>query len=460
VADLLALRGLRLEREGPDGVRRVLDGLDLDLAAGERLALVGGNGAGKSSLLRYLATPGTLPDLRVGLVFQEPDEQLVAGSVLEELLLGRGGDPAAVAAAGADALARAGLAGREGDDPRLLSAGQKQRLQLAAVLAGEPDLLLLDEPTSLQDAAQAAWLREQLTAWPGAMIWATQDPAEVALCHRALVLDAGRPVAAGPPAAVLADAAVRELLVTADPFAAGPEGSFGEPPVGAPASRPPAAPDAEAPPLAALHDVVCHFPDGGRLEVAARTIAAGERLGIVGPNGCGKSTLLAVLAGLRRPDRGTVILVGRRLYAGRARDLDHGACALAPQLPEYLFTRPSVAAEVALDPALARQDPASVLATAGLGVELLPRNPHDLSGGQRRRLALALALAADRPLILLDEPTAALDAAGRRLVAAQVRAAPPGAAVIIASHDLAFLDACGCRRWDLAVGAAAGLHRG
>ena len=425
MADPVDLRGLCLERDGPDGPLRVLDALELRLAAGERLAVVGGNGSGKSSLLRHLATPGVLPELRPGLVFQDPDEQLVAATVAAEFRLG-GGE--AVSPAVLDAY---GLGGRGEEDPRLLSAGQKQRLQLAVVLAARPDLLLLDEPTSLQDAGQADWLRRRLDAWPGTLIWATQRPEEVALCGRALLLDAGKAVLAGTAAEVLGDPRCRRLLTPEYP-------GGGE--VAA----------TTAPPVLELDELRLAFSDGGGLGPISLSLGPGERLGICGPNGCGKSTLLAACAGLRRPEAGSVRLGERRLYRRGATDLDHGLAALAPQFPEYLFTGHDVAAEIALDPRLAGDEPAAFLRRLGLAPELARRNPHDLSGGQKRRLALGLALASGRPLVLLDEPTAALDAAGRALVAALVRAAPPGCAVAVASHDRDFLAACGCRVLDLA----------
>ncbi len=424
--DPIDLRGLSLERDGPDGPLRVLDGLNLHLGSGERLAVVGGNGSGKSSLLRHLARPGTLPSVRSGLVFQDPDEQLVAATVDAEIRLGGPGGGVS------GTLDEFGLTGRGSDDPRLLSAGQKQRLQLALVLGARPDLLLLDEPTSLQDPAQASWLRARLAHWPGTLIWATQKPEEVALCHRALVLDQGRQLLAGRAAEVLADPLCSGRL---DP--------------GYPADVPVAEPAATTDVVGTLDAVSFRFSDSGRLGPLSLELRAGDRLGLTGPNGCGKSTLLAALAGLRRPDSGTIRLGDRQLYRHGATDLDHGLTALAPQFPEYLFTGTDVAAEIAVDPRLAGLDAAEFLSRLDLSRDLARRNPHDLSGGQKRRLALGLALVAERPLVLLDEPTAALDASGRARVAALVRSASPACALVVASHDRAFLAACGCRVLEL-----------
>ncbi len=436
MAEPVDLRGLRLVREGPDGPFDVLTGLDLRLAAGQRLAVLGGNGSGKSSLLRHLATPGVLPGVRAGLVFQDPDEQFIAPTVAQELQLGR------PALAVEPVLAEFGLAGHADSDPRLLSAGQKQRLQLAVVLGGAPDLLLLDEPTSLQDETQAAWLRARLGAWRGAMIWATQRPLEARLCGRALVLAAGRPPASGEVGDVLARPEVRALL----------QPEYGASPGDQDAARPGAG---DGQPVAVAAGVGCRFLDGGGFAGVELALQAGDRLGITGPNGCGKSTLLAVLAGLRRPDAGTVRLGRRQLYRSGDRDVDHGLAALAPQFPEYLFCRGDVAAELRLDPRLARVPVAEFLARLGLPADLARRHPHDLSGGQKRRLALGLALCGERPLVMLDEPTAALDAAGRALVAQLVRAAPPQTALVVASHDHAFLAACGCRVRELGVAGLA-----
>ncbi|MFO7609827.1 MAG: ATP-binding cassette domain-containing protein [Candidatus Krumholzibacteriia bacterium] len=425
---LVSLRGWALQRQGPQAAQPILAGIDLDVHPGQWLALLGANGTGKSSLLKWLASDDSPVGDRAAIVFQDPDDQLVAATVAGELALGRPGlDTARAAAAW-------GLAGLEDLDPRVLAAGQKQRLALAVALAGEPTLLLCDEPTALQDSTQAAWVLDELDAWrrgPGrALVTATCDRAEAARADRLVVLAGGRIVAAGPPAELLDGPLVGSLLGLDAP--ARPP----RPAVGAPVLR--------------CREVVCRFrgPGGGfgPLELEVR---AGERVGLVGPNGCGKSTLLAVAAGLRAPDGGSVWLGDRRLDARRGPDLAHGRAMLAPQFPEYAFARPTVAAELALDPAFAGVDPGAWLAALGLPPAAAAADPHDLSTGQRRRLALGLALGSGRPLVLLDEPTAALDRDGRRMVLDLLDQAGDGAGLVIASHDRAFLAAAGCRLVEL-----------
>jgi energy-coupling factor transporter ATP-binding protein EcfA2 len=126
-------------------------------------------------------------------------------------------------------------------------------------------------------------------------------------------------------------------------------------------------------------------------------------------------------------------------------DLDHGLALLAPQFPEYFFSRLTVAAEIALDSALDGLGTAGVLAAAGLPAGFAGRNPQELSSGERRRLAVAMVVLAGRPLLLLDEPTAGLDAHGRRRILQLLAEVSPATALVIASHDKAFLKDCGCQ---------------
>ncbi len=178
----------------------VLDGLDLDLRAGEFVALLGHSGSGKTTLLRALAglDPGVRGDVRTGgtpaVVFQDP-RLLPWRSVLQNVALGlRDADPAGRARR---ALAEVGLEGREDAWPRQLSGGQRQRVALARALVREPDLMLLDEPFSALDAltrvsAQALvndlWQRHR-----PAVLLVTHDVEEsLLLADRVLIVDGGR----------------------------------------------------------------------------------------------------------------------------------------------------------------------------------------------------------------------------------------------------------------------------
>jgi len=361
-------------------------------------------------------------------MFQDPDEQIFAASVERELTLGRNGLD------GGEILREFDLAGLGEMDPRLLSAGQKQRLVLAVALAARPGVLLCDEPTALQDPGQSRWVLDRLERWKketgGALVTATCDRAEAARADWLVVLDEGRIANQGPAAELVSTPEVEYFLGDDRPVRPMPVHS-GNP---------------EADVLLELGELDCRFtgPGHGFRNIDLR-VGPGERIGITGPNGCGKSTLLAACAGARRPDHGSVRLNRRLLYAGKSRELDHGAAMLAPQFPEYLFTRSTVAEEIRLDPILASQDPADFLAKLGLVPDLTARNPHDLSSGQRRRLALGMVLLSDRPLLLLDEPTAALDRAGRTLILELLEQVPARTALMIASHDRSFLKTAGCR---------------
>ena len=173
---VLSLRDWSLERRVGSGTRTILSGLDLDIVPGQWTAVLGANGSGKSSLLKYLASEESPLSVTAAIMFQDPDEQLFAASVARELTLGRRDlDPEPL-------LVEYGLPGTATRDPRLLSAGQKQRLALAVAAVQEPEVLLCDEPTALQDSTQAAWVLGQLDRWRtrtgGALVTATCDRAE------------------------------------------------------------------------------------------------------------------------------------------------------------------------------------------------------------------------------------------------------------------------------------------
>jgi cobalt/nickel transport system ATP-binding protein len=211
----------------PDG-KVALDGVDLTVAPGERVAVLGPNGAGKTTLMLHLngvltATAGTvrigdvtlnrktLQDIRkrVGLVFQDPDDQLFMPTVAQDVAFGpanfglRGEE---LAARVAHALEVVSLTEDADRSPTHLSAGQRRRAALATVLACQPDILVLDEPSANLDPVARRELAETLSGLDATMLIVTHDlPYAAQLCDRAVVMDGGVIVADGPITDILSD---------------------------------------------------------------------------------------------------------------------------------------------------------------------------------------------------------------------------------------------------------------
>ncbi len=429
---LLDLRGFTLERRTSNGLVTILQDIDLQLESGQWVAVVGANGSGKSSLLKFLAAENTPLRGRVAYMAQDPDDQLIAETVAGEITLGQKKvDPLPV-------LAAHGLQDLAELDPRLLSAGQKQRLNMAVATGLKPEVLLCDEPTSLQDHTQAAWVLDQLDQWrqqtQGCLVTATCDRREAARADWLVVLHQGQVLAQGPAAELVDTPAVRELLL-----------GFADD-----QSVPFVPPQVDGDPVLTLQQSACAFMGPGQgFGPVDLSVRAGQRIGIMGANGCGKSTFLAMCAGLRPPDEGRVALQGHTLYKKGAQDLDHGLAMLAPQFPEYMFCRTTVAAELGQGLMPSGVEAKTFLRELGLDPQILTRNPHDLSSGQKRRLAVGMVARCQRPLLLMDEPTAALDRQGRRQVLDILNEVGRQSAMIVASHDQTSLEALGCRIYQL-----------
>ncbi len=214
----------------PDG-HQALHGVDLRIDPGERVALLGPNGAGKTTLVLHLngvltARTGTvtvagLPVVRenlreirrrVGIVFQDPDDQLFMPTVADDVAFGPanfGVTGAALTARVDAALAAVDMAGHRDRSPLHLSGGQRRRVALATVLACEPEILVLDEPSSHLDPLARRELAEVLLRLEPTMLMVTHDlPYALQLCPRSVVLDDGVIVADGPTRALLADPAL------------------------------------------------------------------------------------------------------------------------------------------------------------------------------------------------------------------------------------------------------------
>jgi len=460
----------------PGGRRSpVVEGIDLDLAPGERVLLAGPSGAGKTTVLHALAgVLGTVVDGdlsgevgvggRPGLLQQDPADAFVAARIDREVAFGPenlGLPRDEIGRRVGDALAAVGLT-YPGDRPvAALSGGEAQRLALAGVLALRPDVLLLDEPTAMLDDAHAAEVREAVdraVRESGASLVVVEHRIGpwLDLVDRVVVLGAGGVVLAdGPPAEVLATHGT--ALATAGVWVPGlPDPEPLEVPVAL------VAPDVAVSPVQARGvavDLERRALRGGvrtrALDSVDLRLAPGRFTALTGPSGSGKSTLLAVLGGLLAPTAGEVEGPGGEPHSLAAPRLA-ATYGWVPQVPAHGVLTTRVVDEVALTStslgrAVAVDD---VLDVLGLGA-LAGRHPHRLSGGEQRRLAIAAALAHRPAVCLLDEPTVGQD---RRTWAAVVgwarAAATSGAVVASASHDGAFVAAA-----DAAVTLGAGRVR-
>ncbi|MDM7990248.1 ABC transporter ATP-binding protein [Arthrobacter sp. zg-Y877] len=469
-------------RTGP-----AVSGLDLTVSPGERVLLLGASGAGKSTFLHALA--GVLgPDTggeehgtllldgahpaslrgRAGLVLQDPDSQTVLSRVGDEVAFGA--ENLAVPAAEIWPRVRAALADVGLDVPldrstSALSGGQKQRLALASVMAMEPGLLLLDEPTANLDPDGVVEIRDAVTRVldrTGATLIVVEHRVEVwaGVVDRVVVLAAGGGVLAdGSPEDVLGNPAHRRTLAESGVWlpGSGPEIPGGPWTAAAPGPRL----------LEARGLAVARTGRGPAVLTGVDvSLNAGTAVGITGPNGAGKSTLALTLGGLLRPRDGT--LAAAPVLAGIARP-EPGRWTSAQlvdrigtvfQEPEHQFLATTVLDELAFGPRrLGRDTDAQVLATVQLLAErlrldgLLDASPFTLSGGEKRRLSVATMLATEPSILLLDEPTFGQDArTWAELVALLRGQLAEGRCVVSVTHDAEFISALASRELRVADG--------
>lgn len=449
----------------PDDTLALQD-IQLDIEIGERIALVGPNGAGKTTLAKNLCglrTPcsGSVlykgqqlirdhlqhSRLEIGLLFQDPDDQLFGHTVIDDASFGprnQGASPDQARHRASSALKRVGLDHLAYKPPHNLSFGQKKRAALAGLLAMDPKALILDEPTANLDPEQEEIFLDLLANFPGTIICISHDLIFLfELCSRAVVLEQGRiKEDTSLPHLVSRRSSLREMGLDFSfrfsGFLHQLERSVGS---GQSASH--------APPIIGnkdpqdvfieLQDLSYTYPDGTRaLQDIDLTVHAREQTAIVGENGAGKSTLLSCLLGLRCA-RGRYLFSGIPVTTRRRRELWRKVGMVFQDCADQLFC-PSVAEEVSfglehlgLKKKEIRPRVEAVLKQVQLqGYE--KRVPLHLSGGERKRLALACVLAMDPKLLILDEPTAGLDPSGQELVIHILQGLH--CAILLVSHDM------------------------
>ncbi len=458
--------------------------LDLSVRTGERVLLIGASGSGKSTLLMALAglldpsgggdAEGTLlvdgspPDRArggVGLVFQDPESQIVLGTAGDDVAFGLENRcvPTPEIWPRVDrALDAVAFPYPPGHRTDALSRGEKQRLALAGVVALEPRVLLLDEPTSNLDPDGAATFRRTLAALAAGvttmlLVEHRVDDVLAFVDRVVVVASASGVVADGTPDEVFGDDA-RELERL----------GVWVPSVREPRSDPiaGAAPRRSGSPLL-LADGVAYRHRGAACDALSPTdvaLSGGEALAILGPNGSGKSTLALLLGGLLRPSGGTVTagvafapeMRERTPWRWEARQLVRRIGSVF-QAPEHQFVAGRVDQELMVGPrriGLARADAerraAQLMDRLELG-DVAAANPHTLSGGEQRRLSVATALATEPDVLLLDEPTFGLDRhAHGELSRLLAESRDAGRAVAFATHDWLLVDAVADRELMLA----------
>jgi len=452
VTILIDLQNVSLE--GTD--RDLLEGLSLTVSSGDRIGVVGINGVGKSSLLKILAgtlTPSSGAIRRgrgahVGFLEQIPT--LPQGTVRDALGSGWQVDAA---------LDRLGMLGAVDVDTDHLSGGQLKRVALARLFAEPNDVLILDEPTNHLDLGAIEWLERQITSFRGAVVLVSHDRFLLdQVTTRMVEIDRGKTyVHPGGYSRLLEAQADREQQAASAEQTrrnlARTELAWLRRGVKARSTKPQARIDAAERLLASrpeaaarggdlelsvemprlgntvikTHNAAFSYPDGPRVLRDVRLdLGPGDRIGIVGPNGAGKSTLLDLLAGQVKPSIGSV---------------KHGATIVMSYFEQDGgdINLELTVQELVAGPRGVPGSPSDVaLMKRFWFTGALPfSKAKGLSGGERRRLQLLLALAARPNVLFLDEPTNDLDLETIRLV--EEFLSHWSGTLVVASHDRTFL---------------------
>lgn len=463
-----------------------LDDVTLEVCRGERVCVLGANGSGKSTLASVICgllapdegdvelaghavCTGGVPDLaayrdarrQLGLVFQNPDDQIVTSVVADDVAFGPenlGVPRAQISARVARELRRVAMEKYAHADPSRLSGGQRQRVCIAGALAMEPAVLVLDEPSSLLDVrGRAAIMRVmgRLAAAGATLVHVTHFMDEALVADRVVVMQHGHVALEGTPDEVFAakNAQVIEALGLEMPFearlavalrqAGAAGGAIAAP--GAPSDEKPAACAPAAEPLAILaRDLGFSYgPDAQALDGVSLEVPARATTAIVGQTGSGKSTLLRLLCGLEAADAGSLTVCGINAATKRGRCQVRRAVGYVMQHPERQLFAQTVAEDVAFGPRNQGLSAAEVERRVAHALDLVgladrrDASPFELSGGQQRLAAIAGVLAMEPELLVLDEPTAGLDPRGRaRLRALMADLAAHGVTLLQVTHSM------------------------
>ena len=494
----------------------ILKGVDITIKKGEFIALLGRNGSGKTTFSKQLnailrPSEGTVTvdemgtkdadklyeiRQRVGMVFQNPDNQMVAANVEEEVAFGPenlGMESDTIVARVKQALEQVRMWKRRKTAPNHLSGGQKQRIAIAGILAMHPDYIVLDEPTAMLDpkgrkevmeALQRLNQEQEMT-----VILITHDMEEAALAGRVILLADGQVRFDGTPEDFFGeDALLAEMgmeaplsyrvrkLIDSDVF----EKKIGDARVEEATidkrekvaeydktgreweasselvdkkknKKAEAETDEKNQALLSLQHVSYIYSPGTAYEKVALddvnlSLGKGEIVGLAGHTGSGKSTMIQLLNGLLKPTSGTVTFEGKDIHAkGYSGNYLRSKVGMVFQYPEHQMICDTVWEDVAFGPGkqgltgeACETRVEEALRFVDLPEKYYQASPLQLSGGQKRRVAIAGVLAMHPEYIILDEPAAGLDAAGKREIFDRIRrmSREQGIGVLLVSHSM------------------------
>ena len=495
----------------------VLNDINIEIVAGQFVAILGHNGSGKSTLARHLnallsPTQGTLwvngMDTRnpkntwlirqsTGMVFQNPDNQMIATVVEEDVAFGPenlGVPPAEIRKRVDETLAAVGMSEYATHAPNHLSGGQKQRVAIAGVLAMRPSCIVLDEPSAMLDPSGRREVMETITRLNRAeitVILITHFMEEAARADRVIVMDAGKVVMDDTPRNIFRRVDEMQKLglgvpqvtalahklrthgiplqddiistaefVTAITAVTGNAAFMqSKPSVRLEASDLPR--DFQAPlkveaesenrvPIIEMRDVSHIYNAHSVFEKIALadinlSISAGEIVAIIGHTGSGKSTLIQHMNALLKPSSGSIFIDGKDISDKSLLKGLRQRVGLVFQYPEHQLFEETIYKDVAFGPTRMGLSPEEInerviaaLKAVGLGKENYKKSPFELSGGQKRRAAIAGVLAMRPDVLVLDEPAAGLDPRGREEIFAQIKKMHEslGITVILVSHSM------------------------
>ena len=470
--------------------RHSLENVSLTIEQGEFLVLCGKSGSGKSTLLRQLKTVLTPNGKRtgeilfrgvplkqvsdreqsekIGFVMQNPDDQIVTDKVWHELAFGLeslGCDQKTMRGRVAEMACYFGIQDWFHRDVATLSGGQKQLLNLASIMAMQPEVLILDEPTSQLDPIAASDFLNtvrKINTELGTTVIITEHRLEdiFPYADRAVVMEKGRVIADDTPVKV-----GQLLFEQANPmFAAMPTsvrvyygaGGTGESPLTVRQGRSwlsrrfpnrpkkdaiadPPLPEEVKDPALVLKELWFRYEKDSPdiLRGVSAEIPSGSLYAILGGNGAGKSTTLKAISGICRPYRGKVTLFGKPVEKYKSSELFHGCLAMLPQDPKSLFVKKTVREDLA-EMTKDKQEIERIAALCQV-TELLDSHPYDLSGGEQQRAALAKVLLTNPRLLLLDEPTKGIDSFFKETFAGILAdLKKQGITIVMVSHDVEF----------------------